>query len=227
MTQDDLFWREEADRYFERNRQTTEIEDICFHDIDEILRILSSHSADINDVLEIGSSSGRKLEKLCRGFEARGSGVDPSALAIEQGKSRLQETDQQIEFFRALSKNLPFSDHKFDLVLLGFFLYVEDRASLPTTLIEADRVLKAGGCLIIRDFAPELPHDRIYKHDNRLLSFKNNYSRFFLSLGHYVSVAYIPFDRNGAVGFELDEDYREQLVILQKKVVPYPLVGDA
>ena len=222
MTQSDLFWEGEGDRYFERNDSGSDSNRSSFHDVREILRILSTHAPAVNQVLEIGCSSGRKLEKLCEGFSARGVGVDPSAKAVEEGNRRLQNHNLDIELFRNLASELGFPDGNFDLVFLGFFLYVEDRGRILESLVQADRVLRAGGFLAVRDFAPEFPYSKPYSHDRRASSFKNNYAEFFLSLHHYVLVANLPFNTEGEMGFELNHDFRENLVILYKKPFPYP-----
>ena len=73
----------------------------------------------------------------------------------------------------------------FDVVILGFCLYLVDRELLFKTISEVDRTLKQGGYLVITDFETPFPIKRNYEHLEGCFSYKNNYSNFFLGGGHY------------------------------------------
>lgn len=219
----EAFLRSEGDAYFVRNRENRKHIKDQDSEIDRFIsNVLKLHSSTIGKVLEIGSSDGRKLEAICDSLGSQGVGVDPSQLAVEEGNARFENAKKPLKLIRAVANNLEFPAGEFDLVLLGFFLYVEDRANLLYSLAEADRVLRAGGFLAIWDFNPGAPVSRGYSHQKGIRTFKNYYPGFFTSLSHYVEVAKLPLTSSQQIGFELNPENRYELTILWKKEEPYP-----
>ena len=222
MSQSSKFLQGEGDGWYARNQEVIESQS-KFEDVHETYRILAHHKESINQILEIGCSSGLKLQTLCELFEASGFGVDPSEEAIRRGNQRLQELRVDIDLQVGVASKLPFGNQQFDMISLGFFLYLEDREHLFESLARADNSLKPGGFLTIRDFAPEFPQKTQYHHQEGIYSYKNNYRDFFLSLGHYDLVASIPFGEGGVIHFEKQPSRRQSLDILHKRPDPYPL----
>ena len=63
---------------------------------------------------------------------------------------------------------------RFDLVHLGFFLYVLDREKYFACISEADRLLKPGGFMSIVDFDTPFSYSNKNKHRNGLWSHKTS-----------------------------------------------------
>jgi ubiquinone/menaquinone biosynthesis C-methylase UbiE len=75
----------------------------------------------------------------------------------------------------------------FDLVIIGFVLYVVDREILLKVVSETDRVLADGGVLMIIDFFAERPTRNQYQHirDIDAFAYKQNYEEIFTSTKLY------------------------------------------
>ena len=74
---------------------------------------------EITDILEIGCGGGHRLNKLAESLTANGFGVEPSSDAINYMKKKFPK----IKIKKGYGDNVPFSN-KFDLVHLGFFLFL-------------------------------------------------------------------------------------------------------
>lgn len=135
-------------------------------------------------VLEVGCSHGDNLAELARRMAIDGHGIDPSAQAVEQGRTRWP----QIALRQGTADDLPYEGAFFDLVWFGFCLYLVDRALLMRCVAEADRVLRDGGLLAIVDFDPAVPTARRYHHREGLWSYKMDYTKLFLANPAYVLV---------------------------------------
>lgn len=227
MFQNDAFLEGEGNHWLKRNPVNMSSTSEEMDDISLIVAVLKSDSDRIENILEVGSSSGQKLNSLCRNFGASGMGIDPSEAAVKQGTSQVgRNYSENLRFVRGVASQIPCPSNSFDLVVMGFFLYIEDRSKLLQSLCEADRVLKPGGYLVVKDFLTETPHRRPYAHHDGLFSYKNDYMSFFLALNHYSLVASIPLNRNQRLGFEQNPNLREVLSICVKKEEPYPLFRD-
>jgi ubiquinone/menaquinone biosynthesis C-methylase UbiE len=106
--------------------------------------------------------------------------VDPSRAAIDDGRRRHPE----VRFELGTAEHLPVSD-VFDVVLIGFCLYLCDREDLTRIVAEVDRVLARNGLLAIVDFDPSSPRRRPYRHRDGITSFKMDYMQLFLAFPHF------------------------------------------
>jgi len=177
MSQKSAFLEGEGDQWFQRNplNLTTLSTDIFNHRVANYVRESSR-------VLEIGCADGRRLyaiKQLARGLGTF-TGVDPSREAIKNGA----------ETFPSLRLQLGTSDdtglnESFDLVLLGFCMYLCDRNLLIQSVAECDRMLDDNGILAILDFEAPFPARRRYSHLQGLWSYKMDYSRLFLASPAY------------------------------------------
>ncbi|HEV2561676.1 MAG TPA: metalloregulator ArsR/SmtB family transcription factor [Rhizomicrobium sp.] len=136
---------------------------------DAIVRQLKS--APIESLLDAGTGTGRMLELLAP-YIKRGVGVDvsPEMLAIARDRlQRIHANHCQVRLADVF--RLPFpqgtSEHGFDAVLFHQVLhYLDDPQA---AVVDAARVLKPGGRILIADFAPhdleflrsELQHRRL------------------------------------------------------------------
>ena len=148
MNQETIFRNGEGDRW---NRELLEDGSRASHDpVLELIRALRTHP---KRVLEVGCSNGWRLAELHSSMHYTCTGVDVSKRAITEGKKRWPALNLR----RASLSDLPFADSSFDLVIAPFVLHWVDRALLLKSLAEIDRVLAAGGHLIISDFLPGKP----------------------------------------------------------------------
>lgn len=217
--QSSAFLKGEADKWYERNKSVASKEE--HYDTASIKRVLLPFKQNIGDILEIGCSSGAKLEQLCDFFDASGKGVDPSALAVKEGNEFLSQQGKNISLQVATACALPFESNKFDLVYFGFCLYLIEPDSLYRAIAEADRVLKKGGFLIVHDFDPGKRYKREYHHKPGLFSYKNAYSELFTAAGHYYLVSKESFSHEGLSSFSINRDNRVSVCILYKELEPY------
>lgn len=176
MKQRDVFTASEGDGYFRRNPidPTTLPEHAAS---DPLLAALDAVDPRPARVLEVGASNGWRLECLRqRTPDARYAGIDPSPEALADGRERFPH----IALARATAERLPFADRTFDLVVLGFCLYLCDRDDLFRIATETDRVLRPQGWIAIHDFLPDAPHRRAYAHRAGVFSYKMDHAAMFL-----------------------------------------------
>jgi len=219
IDQKDAFSDGEGDVWFARNKGNLMNKGLM-QDLDCIKNSIGPYKNQINSILEIGCSNGRKLEELSSFFDAFGYGLDPSSAAINDAKARVASNAKDLHFQVGKSVALPYADAKFDLVFFGFCLYLVDRDEIFRTIAEADRVLKKGGFLVILDFDPAKQHKRPYIHKEGLFSFKTSYADFFLNNGHYYLVAKESFS-HAAHYFSINSDERVSTCILFKELDAY------
>lgn len=172
--QKEIFRCSEGDRYYQRNKHALE-EALKSSDCDPIMRAISEVELHPKSILEIGCSSGWRLHALGEHYQAKCFGIDPSMRAIQDGMDLFPELSLQ----QATADEIPYTDQMFDLVILGFFLYLCDRKDLFKISYEVDRVLMNRGKLIILDFHPPFPYRNAYSHCPGLFSYKMNYAKLF------------------------------------------------
>jgi SAM-dependent methyltransferase len=207
-SQRDAFLTGEADAWYQRN-PINEVSSPVAVD-----RQIGRHLRRADSVLEIGCADGRRLAALTSmvpGLD-RLAGVDPSEAAVAAGRARWPELDLRV----GSAESLPF-DEPFNFVILGFFLYLCDRAFLPRIVAEVDRVLMDGGTLAIVDFDPPLPRRRPYRHRAGLWSYKMDYSAPFVAYPSYNCVEKFSFSHQSDVWVQ-DESERLALHVLKKHV---------
>jgi ubiquinone/menaquinone biosynthesis C-methylase UbiE len=173
-SQKDAFLKYEADSWFARNKNHG-----YSADNDIVIQVLKEYNAAPTSALEIGCSFGYRLNAIQKEFQnTRVSGIEPSERAIEEGKSHYPS----INIIRGTADDMSsFDSGMFDLVIIGFVLYVVDREMLFRVVSETDRVLKDGGILMIIDFFSEKPVRNPYEHirDIQAFAFKQNYEDIF------------------------------------------------
>jgi len=211
--QGDIFLSGEGDEWFSRNSAKLVNSNSKQIDLLEIESVLNPFKNDINRILEIGCSNALKLEFLAKKFEAVGSGVDPSLMAINDAKHRHSKLLGSLKV--GLAERLDFASDEFDVVVFGFCLYLQDRSSLLSAFNEADRVLRKGGFLVVTDFDPGTPKDNQYIHRSGVKSFKQDYAKYFIDeLGYYL-VSKRSFSHR-LNGFDINPDERVSTQILFK-----------
>jgi SAM-dependent methyltransferase len=106
-------------------------------------------------VLDVGCGTGTQAIASWRRSQPAGTvvGVDISQamLAVARGKARRAGLD--IAFHHADAAELPFDDHRFDLVTITTVLHMIPPIRRRPCLSEASRVLRRGGRLLLIDYA--------------------------------------------------------------------------
>ena len=200
----------EANEWFRRNKEALENRR-SDATTDLLIDWLKPFANEISDVLEIGCGSGHRLNQITNSFSANGYGVEPSAEAIEY----IQSTFSTIEAKVGFGDDVPFTQ-KFDLVHLGFFLYLVDREYYLRCISEADRLVKFGGFLSIIDFETPFPYSNAYSHQSGVFSHKQNNSDVFVASGLYSVVNKFQFSHNNFF-FDKEINERVSLTLLYKE----------
>ena len=102
------------------------------------------------DALDIGCGSGKSTDALI-GLGYRVAGVDfsPEAVAVCEGRF-----GDSAEFLVGSVLSLPFPDGSFDYACCVHVLEHIPDEDMPTAVSEIRRILRPGGYLFVRDFAP-------------------------------------------------------------------------
>lgn len=217
MNQDSIFLNYEGDNWFKRNMNG--IIDISKRDF--ILDIIKLYGIVPKNVLEIGASNGFRLDEIHKLYGSECTAVEPSELAIKDGKERYPH----IEFHKSLASELPFENTKFDTIIMNFVFHWISREKLFKTIFEIDRVLSDKGILIIGDFMPDSPVKVNYHHvkDEQMWTFKQDYAKIFTSSNLYTLVGFMTGHHEKK---ELDPDVdsmsRIAVSLLRKNYDAYP-----
>lgn len=221
MSNNKKFDENDANSWFSNNISNIEKNNNNFHyPTDRIIDWLLPFKQNINNILEVGCGSGHRLNLLSGKLEAKGYGIDPSNLAIDYANKNF---NQNSIFSLGTSDKLIFEDEKFDLVHLGFFLYLIDRKDYYKSISEICRVLKYGGFLSIIDFDPIYLYKKKYKHNENIFSYKNKNYNVFTALNHFHLVNKYSFSHNNFY-FNVNSDERISLSLLYKEPDPYNLI---
>jgi len=181
-------------------------------------------------VLEIGCGAGANLLFLAQeGFDA--TGLDGSAVALEQAKSRLNARGLSVWLDQGDAMDLPYSDTGFDCVLDIECVYANTLADSRKILGEAHRVLKPGGLLFSKTFmtgtSGEETGRRMEGEDNTFLElpdgpFNKGYGVIRLTAEEEILTLYDHFD-NISVDYVIRSDFnrakevREWLITCRRK----------
>lgn len=203
VDQKSVFLQGEGDQWYQRNSQVLEPEN------DEYVNLLKSQNISPKAVLEVGCANGFHLEALRQQFNCSAYGIDPSKAAIESGQKQFP----QLQLSQGTANQLAYEDQQFDLVILGFCLYLCDREDLFKIAQEVDRVLADGGMIIIKDFCPSLAYRNPYGHQEGIYSFKMDYGKMFTwnpvyQIIHFQRLAHAEQERR----FHPDEQIAVQLI---------------
>lgn len=178
-SQKEAFLEYEGDNYFKRNKSVSYVpeEDI-------VIKLLQEYSYKPTSTLEIGCNTGYRLDAIRNVSGSSVVGIEPSQEAIDMGTRQYPN----VHFVRGTADNLSvFPADSFDLIVIGFVLYVVDRELLLKTVAETDRVLKNGGVLMIIDFFTERPTRNAYQHIQEIeaYAYKQNYEEIFTATQMY------------------------------------------
>jgi len=179
MKQKYMFLESEGDRWFERNRDGM----VKVSEADPVTVAINQLKLKPKRVLEVGCSNGWRLALLRELFGCEIMGVEPSMQAALDAAAR------RVPVVQATASSLAVSN-QFDLVIYGFCLYLTEPADWLLVASEGDRVLAAGGHLIIHDFSPVgHPFARRYEHRDGILSYHFDFAGLWLGSPLYHVIA--------------------------------------
>lgn len=97
-----------------------------------------------------------------------------------------------MNIFRCSSLKIDSLKKKFDLIILGFVLYVLDRKDILDQFSLIYKSLNKNGHLVIQDFDCNVPHYNNYRNFKNIYVYKTNYSKILKSsnLFHLVKKNY-------------------------------------
>lgn len=170
--QKEFFLKGEGNAWFERNKKT--LSERKFPDDDIVLLELTNLFQNFSGlkILEIGCGGGERLSWL-KSQGADVYGIDPSSEAIGVCK------EKNISAKIGTADVLPYEGKMFDIVIVGFCLYLCDRQDLFKISSEIDRVLKPTAWLTILDFYKKNHSSNSYAHLEGVFSFKMDYASMF------------------------------------------------
>lgn len=169
LNQKSVFLKSEGDRWHDRNMADANLDRLKRDPVMQCLRELNVKDC---SVLEVGCGNGWRLEQIRSNFNSSVYGVEPSGKAVDEGKSK------GIEIIQTTADNLVYND-SFDIIILGYCMYLCDRRDLFKIGYEVDRCLSDGGMVIIYDFYSQLPYFNEYSHVEGVKSFKFDYKKMF------------------------------------------------
>src|SRR6201998_1144317 len=128
-------------------------------------------SADPRDLLDIGTGTGRVLEILAPRVE-RALGIDQSREMLSIARVNLERAGLENASVRLGDMyQLALPDGSFDAVVIHQVLHYADRPA--TAIVEATRVLRPNGILVLVDFAPHTLEFLRDEHAHRRLGFSD------------------------------------------------------
>ena len=81
-----------------------------------------------------------------------------------------------------------------DIIYYGFCLYLCDREDYRKIYLNANKVLKKKGYIIIFDFFSKKIKKIVYHHDKRILSIKQDFRKIFLKSPRYKCIYHEVFN---------------------------------
>jgi ubiquinone/menaquinone biosynthesis C-methylase UbiE len=127
-------------------------------------------------ILEIGCAGGAPLNVLQQTFDCECFGIDPSGEAVEYAKSTFPDISCKV----GTADNIEYGDNEFDLVVLGFCLYLTDPEHHFRAAWQIDRVLRDKGAVVIKDFLPPAAYKNAYAHRSGIFARKMPWSDMLL-----------------------------------------------
>lgn len=126
----------------------------------------------IKSVLEIGCTTGFRLEKARVSFGAQCVGLEASGTVVAEGRQKYPEVDIRQGIAPADLDQLLGSS--FDVVVIGHLLYLLPRSALFKLVSSVDSLLAESGHLIVTDFIYHRDTVANYSHQDDLNLYKGD-----------------------------------------------------
>lgn len=185
----------EGDAWFDRNLKTAHVR------IKLLARRIAETGLKPTRILEIGCAGGGPLDFLRETFNADCHGIDPSEKAISHARA----THPEIGFSVGTADELPYADASFDLVVLGFCLYIIDPQHHFRVAWQIDRVLMDKGAVAIIDFLPPSPYRNPYAHRPGIYAHKMQWADMLAWHPSYTLLSRTYQEHGEPFGHESDE----------------------
>lgn len=163
-----MFSSEAGDENFLRNAGSRRLPDALSHPVIRTLDFLQKFP---DSYLEVGCSSGYLVEHMRRRGCGRSLGLDLSPKAISQASTDFPGS----HFFAGTLSDFCSngSTNLFEVVHLGFYLFVMDPGEWIAEIMRALSLVEEGGILVIHDFyLPAGARSLPYSHDPNVTSSK-------------------------------------------------------
>lgn len=184
----EVFKNYEADRWYERNKESLKPKDDLVIWLLENYGVLKAESS----VLEVGASNGWRLARIYEKYQCRVVAVEPSKKAVEEGKRAFPF----IEFYNLTVEEASFEED-FDVVIVNSVLHWIDRKNLFQAIANINRALKEGGYLLIGDFQlPAFIKNPYHHTQEELYTYKQAYKELFISSGLYMELATLCYNHD-------------------------------
>ena len=217
ISQKRIFLNGEGDNWLVRNKKNDHKKKLIqFENILNCIKKIVRKKKKLN-VLEVGSSDGKFLEFLRKNFNnCKLFGIDPSQKAINQLKKK------NINGKVATADKIPYEKNSMDIIYYGFCLYLCDNSDYKKIFLNAKRVLKKDGYLIIYDFFSKQYKKNKYKHDNRIFSHKMDFRKIFSKGKIFSSLIHKKYEYGSGKICKDIKNYKKDLVaisIMKKKSI--------
>ena len=196
MTQELIYLSNEADDFYARNKSLIESDSDLRESKLSILQMLESYIdlSKVQSTLEIGCCIGDLLHRLQDTNQIEVFGIEPSRSACDYAAKRyglkLENTVFTRSHFFGLSEE---NKNSFDLIILDDVLCWFSRELLLPAMASIDWLLRPGGHIFIRDFAPSFSYAFRNHHQtySSVYNFKvkSGHASFFLETGMYYTTA--------------------------------------
>lgn len=201
---------EDGDSYLRRNRAG--IGTILDPVMDAVLTIHAAHP--VSRVLEIGCSTGFRLEKIRVGLGAQCHGLEAGHAPVNEGRATYPLIDLEqgvapddLKYWRGTT---------FDCIILGFFSYLLPRSTLFSLAAAVDGLLADDGHLLVFDFLSPRPVSSAYAHHRDLVTYKADPSAPWLWSPTYCLVSRTVYPLQEEAERSADPDNWTSLDVLRK-----------
>jgi len=170
----------EAEAYFNRNKGDSNEQTL----VNSYLFLERYVKSEKSRFLEIGCGDGKNVYTFTSKSNCQYHGIDLSKSAINEAK----KTFPKHSFEVAGADEIPYENGYFDIIYLGFFLYLTPIEQLTQIVQEVDRCLKDEGFVAITDFGCLFPHTKDYQHMPSLKLQKYNFEAMFCGFPQYTLI---------------------------------------
>jgi ubiquinone/menaquinone biosynthesis C-methylase UbiE/DNA-binding transcriptional ArsR family regulator len=144
-----------------------------------------------NVAADLGCGTGELLIPIKQKAK-RVIGVDKSPKMLEEAEHRLASNGKGIELRIGEMEHLPMRDQEADTAVINMVLH--HLPSPDSSILEAGRILKKGGSLIIVDLDKHQNEELRKKYEHRWLGFTRKNIERWLSVGGFIPREFVQFD---------------------------------